>query len=87
MKSIRSALRQCGASLIFRGQKSKVMRVLLSNLSQALLLNATGAKTRVQRLRELHFEQRLCEMSNDVELDVRDRVKTALEQFARVQAS
>jgi len=38
---------------------------------------------RVRRLREAGFEEKLRAMQNDPELDVRDRVKTALESFDR----
>lgn len=42
-----------------------------------------GAADRIQTLRTLGFESRLKSIMEDPELDVRDRVKTALEQFAK----
>lgn len=38
-------------------------------------------KGRVVRLRDAGFEQQLRNLLNDPELDVKDRVKTALEHF------
>ncbi|XP_004345485.1 hypothetical protein CAOG_05895 [Capsaspora owczarzaki ATCC 30864] len=46
----------------------------------------TGASDRVARLRELHVDRLLLAMSEDYDLDVRDRVKTALEQFAHFES-
>lgn len=40
-----------------------------------------GSEGRVARLRDLGFEAQLQEMMDDVDLDVKDRVKTAIEHF------
>jgi len=39
---------------------------------------------RVQKLREMGFEEKVKNMTNDENLDVRERVKTALSQFSQV---
>ncbi|KAL7746723.1 hypothetical protein RI367_007885 [Sorochytrium milnesiophthora] len=46
----------------------------------------TDPRQRVERLRALGFERKLKDMANDSELDVRDRVKAALAQFADLDA-
>ncbi|KAI5064927.1 hypothetical protein GOP47_0019622 [Adiantum capillus-veneris] len=47
--------------------------------------DSSGAVTRVARLRETGIEQQLLKMVDDPCLDVKDRVKTALEQFTGEQ--
>lgn len=54
------------------------------NLSWAENANPTAAGARVAKLRELGFDQKLLNMVEDPDLDVRDRVKTALEMMERI---
>ena len=44
-----------------------------------------GSQFRVARLKALGFEERLKYMHDDVDLDVKDRVKTAMNHFANAQ--
>lgn len=43
-----------------------------------------GSQVRVQKLREIGFEDKVKNMTNDENLDVRERVKTVLNQFSQV---
>lgn len=53
------------------------------NLSWADSSNLAAASARVAKLRELGFDRKLAHMVEDPDLDVRDRVKTALEMMDR----
>jgi hypothetical protein len=54
------------------------------NLSWADTANLAAAGVRVAKLRELGFDRKLAHMVEDPDLDVRDRVKTALEMMDRI---
>lgn len=43
----------------------------------------SSSSERIQRMRELGFDRKLALMQDDPDLDVRDRVKTALEMMDR----
>ncbi|CAG8516562.1 7810_t:CDS:10 [Funneliformis mosseae] len=45
---------------------------------------SASSQVRVQKLREMGFEEKVKSMTNDDNLDVRERVKTALNQFSQV---
>ncbi|CAI2176126.1 12797_t:CDS:10 [Funneliformis geosporum] len=45
---------------------------------------SASSQVRVQKLREMGFEEKVKNMTNDDNLDVRERVKTALNQFSQV---
>lgn len=54
------------------------------NLSWAENTNPNAASARVAKLRELGFDQKLQNMVEDPDMDVRERVKTALEMMDRI---
>ncbi len=54
------------------------------NLSWAENANPAAATARVAKLRELGFDQKLQNMQEDPDLDVRDRVRTALDMMDKI---
>jgi len=74
--------------LHYMGHKSGPVRVAAvwcaMNLSWAENTNPAAAGVRVAKLRQLGFDQKLLNMVEDPDLDVRDRVKTALEMMDRI---
>jgi armadillo repeat-containing protein 8 len=54
-----------------------------TNLSWSDATNLSAAVVRVAKLRELGFDRKLAHMVEDPDLDVRDRVKNALEMMDR----
>jgi hypothetical protein len=74
--------------LYYMDHKSAPVRVAAvwcaMNLSWADSANLAAAGVRVAKLRELGFDRQLAHMVDDPDLDVRDRVKTALQMMDRI---
>lgn len=77
-----------GHVLYYMGHRIGPVRVAAvwcaMNLSWAENSNPSAATARVTKLRELGFDQKLLDMVEDPDLDVRDRAKTALQMMDRI---